>query len=76
MKVGDVVRLHNFDHRPEVGQSFTFKAPTGYRFVAVILGVEHRSGSAPLDTTRALQSLGWTPPPQAEEPPEEHDEKP
>ena len=67
MKVGDLIRLQSFINCPVPGVGFTFRARKGEKFVAVLLGVEPTDGSAPLDSTEVLQSLGWTPPPEEDE---------
>lgn len=75
LKVGDIIRLRHFQHHFDNGETsghVNYKADKKRQFVAVLLGVEARDGSDPLDVNEALQSLGWRPPVEAEPaPPEE-----
>lgn len=66
---GDVVRLtslrNNFalnknNMNQKVGLlSVNFKAPKDKVFVAVMLGVEPKDGSAPMDLDSAMNKMGW-----------------
>lgn len=67
LQVGDVIRLRNFVHHFDNGETrgrVGYKAGKKHQFVAVLLGVEPRDGSAPIRPEEVLQSLGWTPPPE------------
>ena len=66
---GDVVRLTSLKNNfvcpkgkggKEVGLlSASFTAPKGKVFVAVLLGVESKDGSNPIDLDAAMGRLGW-----------------
>ena len=70
MHDGEVIRITNFrnyfvpgrdtETGKEVGLvSVGYKAEKGQVFVAVLLGVEPKDGSAPLDLEATLNSFGW-----------------
>ena len=67
---GDIIRLtsvkNNFAPTGNMGLiSTSFKAPKGKVFVAVLLGVEPKDGSAPLDLDGVLDRMGWMKKPEA-----------
>lgn len=71
MNVGDLVRMHSCVIQvefPEGSGSFTYRAPKGQRFVFLVMGVEPKDGSAPLDGIASLGELGWVVAPDFEPP--------
>ncbi len=58
MKNGDVIRTTYFQHHGPVATA-SYKAPKGSAFVLVLLGIENKDGSEPLDPIQALQDLGY-----------------
>lgn len=66
---GDVIRLtslrNNFagpmnEKGKQVGLlSVSYSAPKGKVFVAVLLGIENKDGTSPLDLEAAMGRLGW-----------------
>ena len=63
MKTGDVIRLTHFaNYYP--GLTTHWKAPKKAVFVAVILGVEARDGTEPLNVIEAFGHMGWMPDPE------------
>ena len=63
MKTGDVIRLTHFaNYCP--GLITHWKAPKKQVFVAVILGVEAKDGTEPLNVIDAFSHMGWQPNPE------------
>ena len=63
MKTGDVIRLTHFaNYSP--GWISHWKAPKKQVFVAVILGVENKDGTEPLNVIDAFSMMGWQPDPE------------
>ena len=58
MKPGDVVRLTHFMHYEPSLQTH-WKAPKGKVFLAVLIGVENKDGSDPVDPLDLMEQLGW-----------------
>lgn len=72
MRPGDVIRLTHFEHTeppspsmrnlkpaPKDSLRVGFRAPKDKVFVAVLLGLESRDGTEPLDPFAAIETLGW-----------------
>ena len=60
--IGEVIRLTNFTTHnppPDPLMSVSYKAPKKQVFVAVLLGVEPKDGSAPLDIDEIMDKMGW-----------------
>lgn len=58
MKVGDVLPTKSLRVVHDNGW-LNYKAPTGERFVVVLLGSEPVDGSKPLDPIAVFEELGW-----------------
>lgn len=58
--IGDVVRLTHFEHHANPDARFTFRIQDKKKlYVMVLLGVENRDGTEPLDTKQVFRDLGW-----------------
>jgi len=58
MKTGDVVRMTHWTHH-DPSMQLTFRAGKKEVAVFLLLGIEARDGSSPLDLERAINDLGW-----------------
>ncbi len=65
LQIGDVIRLTSLtqqfiiDKDTKAILSANFKAPKGKVFVGILLGVENRDGSEPLNVTEVLKTFGF-----------------
>jgi hypothetical protein len=59
LRDGDLLRLANFTNHVSPSLQVSFKAGKGRVFVAVLLGVEKKDQSEPLDVEAAMRRLGW-----------------
>jgi hypothetical protein len=59
MKVGDVLPTKSLRVVHDTGW-LNYKAPTGERFLVVLLGSEPVDGSKPLDPKAVFEALGWS----------------
>ena len=59
MRIGEVLRFSNVEHRPDPTMRLGYKAKRDEVFVAVYLGTEKRDGSDDLDPVAVMERLGW-----------------
>jgi hypothetical protein len=67
LSTGSVIRLTNFNNtypQPSKGKkvgllSVSYKAPKDQVFVAVLLGIEPKSGDPALDLDAVMERMGW-----------------
>lgn len=61
MKPGDLVNMTSCTIVTPDGSRFTFKPNRGDAFVFMLMGVEPKDGSKPIDGAAVMERLGWQP---------------